>query len=203
MRRIKQSPKMPAEKRRKQLLASARKLFVKKGYRGTTTEEIARKAGLTKGALYFHFKSKEDILLELVKSISESNRTALERELKQKVSPVEIFRLLLSLHCKCDVNEYGDLMDIWVQAWRVPRTRRYITRRLRNGLERFTGSIDASFVPSKTDPTDLGMLIIALVHGISSLRLLLPSAIDLDAQVSLFESFIDTSSGKNRKKGRV
>ena len=55
MAKIKQSPKMPAEVRREQLMMAARELFVKKGYRDTTTEEIARRARVTKGALYYHF----------------------------------------------------------------------------------------------------------------------------------------------------
>ena len=67
MSKIKQSPKLPAEKRREQLLKAAEKVIVKKGFRHTTMEEIARQAKLTKGALYFHFKNKEEIFFELVK----------------------------------------------------------------------------------------------------------------------------------------
>ncbi|MGC2776147.1 MAG: TetR/AcrR family transcriptional regulator [Bradyrhizobium sp.] len=48
------------------ILASALDLFVKKGYRVTTIDEIAAKAGLTKGAVYFYFKTKDAILLRLL-----------------------------------------------------------------------------------------------------------------------------------------
>jgi AcrR family transcriptional regulator len=41
-------------------------LFVKKGYRSTTVDEIARKSGLTKGAVYYYFKSKEALLGRLL-----------------------------------------------------------------------------------------------------------------------------------------
>ncbi len=68
--RIKQSPKMPAEQRCEQLLESARELFLRKGYRDTSIDDISKKIDLTKGAFYFHFKSKEDIFLELVKRIT-------------------------------------------------------------------------------------------------------------------------------------
>ena len=57
MVKIKQSPKLPAEERKMQLLMSAQKLFTKKGFKETTTNEIAADAKLTKGALYFHFKN--------------------------------------------------------------------------------------------------------------------------------------------------
>lgn len=48
------------------LLQAARSLFVSKGYRATTLEQIATAAGLTKGAVYFHFGSKEAVVLQLL-----------------------------------------------------------------------------------------------------------------------------------------
>lgn len=201
MSKIKQSPKLPPEERREQLLASARKLFVKKGYRGATTEEIARNAKLTKGALYFHFKSKEDIFLELVKSISDHNRATLEAQLGQSVSPSEFFSILLNMHHKCDVNEYSDLVDIWTQAWRVPRIRRYITKRMRSTVELFADRVKVAPGWSKKDVRNLAMFIFALVHGLSGLRMLAPHEVDLGAQVKLLESLFDrTATTRARRK---
>jgi AcrR family transcriptional regulator len=40
------------------LLNAAVKLFVKKGYKGTSVAEITKDAGLTRGALYCHFETK-------------------------------------------------------------------------------------------------------------------------------------------------
>ena len=45
--------------------------FLAETQANATTEEIARAADLTKGALYFHFKSKEDIFFAVYKNISE------------------------------------------------------------------------------------------------------------------------------------
>ncbi len=44
------------------ILRETMKLFLKKGYHGTSINDIAHATGLTKGALYFHFKSKEHLL---------------------------------------------------------------------------------------------------------------------------------------------
>jgi AcrR family transcriptional regulator len=47
---------------REKLLETSIKLFLAKGYAGASTNEIARLAGVSKGALYWYFKSKDDIL---------------------------------------------------------------------------------------------------------------------------------------------
>ncbi len=46
---------------RRALLNAARRLFTRDGFGATRTEEIAEEAGLTRGALYHHFKDKEDL----------------------------------------------------------------------------------------------------------------------------------------------
>ncbi len=48
------------------LLAAACALFVSKGYRAATLEQIAAATGLTKGSVYFHFGSKEAVLVQLL-----------------------------------------------------------------------------------------------------------------------------------------
>lgn len=55
------------DKRKKQLLQVALDVFIEKGYYGTSTREIARRAGISSGLLFHYFSNKESIYLELVK----------------------------------------------------------------------------------------------------------------------------------------
>lgn len=62
-------PNRKAEQRRAsvdRLMAFARQQLISKGYLSTSVEEIAAGAGLSKGAVYFYFKSKANLLLALI-----------------------------------------------------------------------------------------------------------------------------------------
>ena len=49
------------------ILNQSMKLFVERGYHGTSIDNITQAAGLTKGALYWHFKNKEELLKKVLK----------------------------------------------------------------------------------------------------------------------------------------
>ncbi|WP_396954740.1 TetR/AcrR family transcriptional regulator [Neobacillus sp. YIM B06451] len=55
-----------AEERRNEILDAADELFGQKGFDGTSTNDILDKVGIARGTLYYHFKSKEDIMDALI-----------------------------------------------------------------------------------------------------------------------------------------
>nr|WP_309101771.1 TetR/AcrR family transcriptional regulator [Fredinandcohnia onubensis] len=55
-----------AEERRNEILDAADELFGQKGFDGTSTNDILEKVGIARGTLYYHFKSKEDIMDSLI-----------------------------------------------------------------------------------------------------------------------------------------
>jgi AcrR family transcriptional regulator len=55
-----------AEKTRRKIISSALELFSRKGYDKTTFIDIAQKLKMTKGAVYWHFKSKSDLLKVII-----------------------------------------------------------------------------------------------------------------------------------------
>jgi AcrR family transcriptional regulator len=56
------------ERTRQRLLAEAQRLFRERGYAATSLEQIAEAAEVTKGAIYGHFASKEDLLLSAIEA---------------------------------------------------------------------------------------------------------------------------------------
>src|SRR5580765_1236585 len=72
-----------SEPSRKQLMMAAIDCFARLGYQGTSIDRIARDAGVTKGAVYYHFRDKEELLFEAVKD----RVGGFEQQVLEEVSP--------------------------------------------------------------------------------------------------------------------
>lgn len=80
-----------SQETKKNILASAQRLFTRRGFERTSLSDIAKYAGVTRGAIYWHFENKEELLLCLVDSLEQDQ-----------------FSLNL-LNDACDVNEPNPL----------------------------------------------------------------------------------------------
>jgi AcrR family transcriptional regulator len=81
-----------AEATRARLLRVARDLFARRGYAGVGTEEIVRRARVTRGALYHHFRDKKD----LFRAVHEQVERELVESLGQRIAGIEDARELLA-----------------------------------------------------------------------------------------------------------
>jgi TetR/AcrR family acrAB operon transcriptional repressor len=82
------------EQSTEQVLAAALKRFVTRGYGSTSIDDIASDAGLTKGAVYFYFKGKSALLLELLsqsRALYEGIFEEMERSGESAARQLELF----------------------------------------------------------------------------------------------------------------
>lgn len=85
---------MTEEVRREQILEAARQAFVEAGYHPTRMDDIARRAGLSKGGVYFHFESKQVLFAALVEQEFQQSMDYLVQVHEQDVSVLEKLELL-------------------------------------------------------------------------------------------------------------
>lgn len=83
--------RLPAARRRRQLLDVATDVFAERGFHGTSMDEVAEAAGVTKPVLYQHFDSKRELYLELLEDVGNrlvtmvTDAVALESGPRQRV----------------------------------------------------------------------------------------------------------------------
>lgn len=96
------------EATRHDILAAAGILFIKKGYDATSVDDIAEAANVAKGTLYYHFKSKDEVLLGLsigyLKRLSET----VDKKLELKEPPLVVMVDALKTLAR-DTESYREL----------------------------------------------------------------------------------------------
>lgn len=87
--------KAEAAATREALLDAAEEVFFAKGVARTSLEQIARHAGLTRGAVYWHFKNKGDLFMALLERVRMPFQSLMEEVSKadEDISPMEAVRL--------------------------------------------------------------------------------------------------------------
>lgn len=76
------------EARPLELLEAALALFVEKGFAGTRSEEVARRAGVSKGTLYLYYPSKEELLKAVITHFVSSKIAATTQALRDVQGPI-------------------------------------------------------------------------------------------------------------------
>src|SRR5205085_9831665 len=101
-RRRADAPQSPARMRKadrkRQLLAHAKQLFVTLGYQDTTTEKIARAAGVSEPVLYRHFENKKALFLEVLQEIRAATLTRWQAETAAPSDPLAKLHRIADLY---------------------------------------------------------------------------------------------------------
>ncbi len=127
-----------AEPGRSGILLTAIDCFSRYGYAGTSTDRIARAAGVTKGALYYHFKDKEQLLFAAVTERIEAFETFVLEQMEHEGGPIERLRAITRI---CAENAIADnhrrfILTLMVEALDTNAT---LSNEFREMLQRFRG----------------------------------------------------------------
>ncbi len=208
--------KEEAQETREAILVSAAKVFVENGVAKASLEEIARDAGVTRGAVYWHFKNKADIFAalhdQLYMSFSEMILHDLEVDNPHPLEQLrdlthELFldlernpqkkRVLTVFFLKCDYS--GDMAPFLAYQ----QEQRFNSMQLFSQF--FKRAIEKGDLPSESDPCILTRSFVCFITGVAIEYLRYPELLSLDEHVphminGFFKGLLGCQAAKNDTK---
>lgn len=193
--------KKEALETRANILESAFDILSVKNFANTSVTEISNRAGLTKGAFYWHFRNKSDLLLQLVESICQDNEESFRNILgtprlsgelwgyyKKELAKLEENARYAKIHMMMARRQYEWPAEVQEKARQIIVD--YFERD-RLAVERFVvlGQKEGRF--KKDIPTgDIAVLISSIFHGLYMMQLAgnLPKSFSEHTDI-LFDTF--------------
>ena len=167
------------ERTRQRLLAEAQRLFRERGYAATSLEQIAEAAEVTKGAIYGHFASKEDLLLGAIEAGRDTPPeyvTMLNDESRPLRERLAEFSHAVAVEHPGDVAELAMFLEFFAALLRAPDA----LQRYSSGLERQLRAIagtDSEEPAAGTTPVQAWTIGLALVVGLQIYQRMAPGLV--------------------------
>lgn len=190
------------EQTRVQVLTAAGEVFAARGLSGASLDDVAEAAGLTKGAVYSNFGSKDELVLALMDDRVSARIEATARsfsEAGERVAGVREAgaRLIAAVHADADWQKL--FIEYWSRAMRdstmrdaLADRRRELRRAITEALERGAAEHGLSF----TLPTDqLAVTLLALSNGLAIEALLDEEAVPTELFGRLLGGLVEEPSG--------
>jgi len=152
------STRLPAAQRRQAIVDTALRLFCERSYRGTTTAEIAREAGVSEPILYRHFASKRELYFAAIEEAWKRLRTTWEEAMANEPPSAWIPIMAKTYVCLRDAKPV--VSDLWMQAvveaGDDEEVRKFLKRHMRE-VHRFMAEVirrvqEAGLVNADRDP---------------------------------------------------
>ncbi len=191
--------KAPVADRRLQILEAAFVVASREGLDRLTVRKVAAEAGLSSGLVFFHFATKELLLVALLDLLLER---ALVGEPGESVlaigDPVERMLALARQELEL-VAERRPMLALFFDYWALGHYQPVIRERIKNALARYR----AAFLPLvraaaasaterglSTDPEQLSATLVAIIEGSVVQEVVDPDAFEVDGVLRIIESLV-------------
>ena len=161
------------EEARSRILDAAYKLFAEKGYHEATMDDIAKRLGVSKGAIYLYFPSKEDLFEAMVKTAPQAFKEILYSSFGDEADPVQSATQFFDKMLKLSASNPGLSFEILSEASRNPTLKRILKQNHAEYEEVLTSFLAEGqkrrFVRDNLDIRPLANALIALWNGLETL----------------------------------
>ena len=182
--------------RRKQILEAAAELFSYGGYHGVTVDAIAQKAGISKGNLYWHFKSKQEIFQLLVDHLTEKLYTPVAGVLLSDLPAREKLRAMAG-SCLDSAEASPEAVHLLWQIATQPELKDYLSSEFQRWIDPFIDLITPLFAElGEQDPRGVAMLYAFTLDALSILMVMGAEVYDRERLLFALESKFLGSEGE-------
>jgi len=161
-------------KRKEKILEAALLCFNEKGYHKTSIDDIALNGKISKGGIYYHFKSKEELFLKLFNFRLNRYTEQLKAYIQEESDPVKRIRILIQkwgLILKENEDFFKFCMEFSSMGAREKEIRKEMTSFYRSSVEIFRQIIEEGVATGEFENVDterIARLIYFLSHGVFS-----------------------------------
>lgn len=184
-----------ADKRRACIIRAALACFARKGYHLTTMDDIAQESGLSKGSLYWYFKSKKELFRVIIEAYFHQMETAIQPILEGTLSPGEKLRTIaqVMLDSVTKAQSPADVMvDLWSQARHEEDLHQFLHQAYEPYYRNLAALIETGIQQGEfrsVNAVHLASLLVAVTNGLMMQGLVMPDWVDRTGQI---ESWLDT-----------
>jgi AcrR family transcriptional regulator len=147
------------------ILQAATRLFIERGFDGTSMHEIADALGVTRTAIYYYYKNKEAILVALTDNITRVAAQLAEQAAQhEQLSPVEALRTVVGGHVRLIIDHGDQFRVVERSEERLPPKRRAAAAGYRRGVAtNFSAVIERGIQSGDFRPTDASVSALAII----------------------------------------
>jgi len=184
------------------LLKTALTVFSAKGYSAATLDDVAKAAKMTRGAIYWHFKSKADLYNTLVEEVSARGTAVVQQAIAEGGSLIEILRRVFVRQCALieEDKEARAVMELALfKTGLDPELQAGRKNQLEAGNALIEGvaaamqqGVAQGVLRNDIDPADMARAFIAFENGVIQVWLASPKSFSLKTSA---ESFADILIG--------
>jgi len=165
------------ERTRQRLLAEAQRLFRERGYAATSLEQIAEAAEVTKGAIYGHFASKEDLMLSALEAVPTPDySTTLNDESRPLRERLAEFGRAVAAENPGDTEEVAMYLEFFAALLRAPDALQRYSSGLERRLQELADDDDADLAAGAT-PVQAWAIGQAMLAGLQIYKHLAPGLV--------------------------
>jgi AcrR family transcriptional regulator len=173
------------ERTRQRLLAEAQRLFRERGYAATSLEQIAEAAEVTKGAIYGHFASKEDLMLSAVEAAPEPDYSALNDESRPLRERLAAFGRAVAAEGPGDAEQLAVYLEFYAALLRAPDALQRYGSRLESRLRELAAA-DSDEPATGVTPVQVWTIGQAMLAGLQIYRRLAPGLVTTEVFEATF-----------------